>query len=188
MNLSGKGFLLLIFFSVLFPACCFTLNPDTINSVEAQSANAGKTSYSKAMMFTTFGFGPAAMYHFDDQKLAYNIYGGKYWLLNEITGLGLIGEFTSDLEKSHFIGVNINSSFFPLKSDISPYAGVDFGMAFARGSDKNVFGFSIGGSSGAHFFRSSIVQLILQIKALALLKKLPEGYPVTMQIRLGLLF
>lgn len=142
----------------------------------------------KAAPFTTAGFGPANMRRFGDQKLAYNFYGGKLWALKEFMGLGFIGEITSDLESSTQIGTSIVSSYFPFKTDISPYIETDIGIAFARGEETNVFGFSMGTSLGVIFFRSSTVQLNMQIKANILLDKLPDGYPGIFILRLGLLF
>ncbi|HEX3019622.1 MAG TPA: hypothetical protein VHP36_04940 [Chitinispirillaceae bacterium] len=141
-----------------------------------------------AVSFTTVGFGPANMRRFGNDKLAYNLYGGKFWMLNDYTGLGFIGEFTSNLENSHFLGISISSNYYPLKTDISPYAGADIGLAYARGYQKNAFGFSVGTSIGILFFRSSTVQLSTQFKAAVLLDKLPKGHPGSLQFRLGLLF
>jgi hypothetical protein len=141
-----------------------------------------------AVSFSTVGFGPANMRRFGNDKLAYSFYGGKFWLIQEYMGLGFIGDITSDLNGSHMLGISIASNYYPLKTDISPYAGADVGLAFARGDSKNAFGFSLGTSLGVIFFRSASVQLSMQFKATILLDKLPDGYPGTLQARLGLLF
>ncbi len=141
-----------------------------------------------AVSFSTVGFGPANMRRFGNDKLAYSFYGGKFWLIQEYMGLGFIGDITSDLNGSHMLGISIASNYYPLKTDISPYAGADVGLAFARGDSKNAFGFSLGTSLGVIFFRSATVQLSMQFKAAILLDKLPDGYPGTLQARLGLLF
>lgn len=142
----------------------------------------------QAVSFSAVGFGPANMRRFGNDKLAYSFYGGKFWLIQEYVGLGIIGDITSDLDGSHLLGISIASNYYPLKTDISPYAGADVGLAFARGNSKNAFGFSLGTSLGVIFFRSATVQLSMQFKAAILLDKLPDGYPGSLQARLGLLF
>lgn len=142
----------------------------------------------QAVSFSTVGFGPANMRRFGNDKLAYSFYGGKFWLIQEYVGLGFIGDITSDLDGSHLLGISIASNYYPLKTDISPYAGADIGLAFARGNSENAFGFSLGTSLGVIFFRSATVQLSMQFKAAILLDKLPDGYPGSLQARLGLLF
>lgn len=141
-----------------------------------------------AVSFSTVGFGPANMRRFGNDKLAYSFYGGKFWLIQEYMGLGFIGDITSDLDGSYLMGISITSNYYPLKTDISPYAGADVGLAFARGDSKNAFGFSLGTSLGVIFFRSATVQLSMQFKAAVLLDKLTDGYPGSLQARLGLLF
>lgn len=142
----------------------------------------------QAVSFSTVGFGPANMRRFGNDKLAYSFYGGKFWLIQDYMGLGIIGDITSDLDGSYLLSLGIASNYYPLKTEISPYAGADIGLAFARGDSKNAFGFSLGTSLGVIFFRSATVQLSMQFKAAILLDKLPAGYPGSLQARLGLLF
>jgi hypothetical protein len=142
----------------------------------------------QAVSFSTVGFGPANMRRFGNDKLAYSFYGGKFWLIQDYLGLGIIGDITSDLDGSYLLSLGIASNYYPLKTEISPYAGADIGLAFARGDSRNAFGFSLGTSLGVIFFRSATVQLSVQFKATMLLDKLPEGYPGSLQARLGLLF
>lgn len=152
------------------------------------SANTSVIAANKAVSFSTVGFGPADMRRFGNDKIAYSFYGGKFWLISDYMGLGFIGDITTDLEASHLLGVSIASSYYPLKTDISPYAGAEVGLAYARGDQKNAFGFSLGTSLGVIFFRSSTVQLSMAIKAAVLLDELSDGYPGSLQARLGLLF
>jgi len=156
-------------------------NTDTIK----EKSNFAKN---RAVSFSTVGFGPANMRRFGNDKLAYSLYGGKFWFIQEYLGLGFIGDVTSDLDGSHLLGISIASNYYPLKTEISPYAGADIGLAFARGNSKNAFGFSLGTSAGVIFFRSATVQLSMQFKAAILLDKLSDGYPGSLQARLGLLF
>ncbi len=142
----------------------------------------------QAFSFSTVGFGPANMRRFGNDKLAYSFYSGKFWLIQEYMGLGFIGDITTDLDGSHMLGISISSSYYPLKTDISPYAGADIGLAYARGDSKNAFGFSLGTSLGVIFFRSATVQLSMQLKAAILLDELSDGYPGSLLARLGLLF
>lgn len=152
------------------------------------SANKSTIATNKAVNFSTVGFGPADMRRFGNDKIAYSFYGGKFWLISDYMGLGFIGDITSDLEASHLLGISIASSYYPLKTDISPYAGAEVGLAYARGDQKNAFGFSLGTSLGVIFFRSSTVQLSMQFKAAVLLDELSDGYPGSLQARLGLMF
>lgn len=157
---------------------------NTTDSIKEKS----NIAVNRAVSFNTVGFGPASMRRFGNDKLAYSFYGGKFWLIQEYMGLGFIGDITSDLDGSHLLGLSIASNYYPLKTDISPYAGADIGLAFARGDSKNAFGFSLGTSVGVIFFRSATVQLSMQFKAAILLDKLYDGYPGSLQARLGLLF
>ncbi|NLL14825.1 MAG: hypothetical protein GX267_15585 [Fibrobacter sp.] len=162
----------------------FQKRTNTIDTI----TNKSNIAVNQAVSFSTVGFGPANMRRFGNDKLAYSFYGGKFWLIQEYMGLGFIGDITSDLNGAHLLGISIASNYYPLKTDISPYAGADIGLAFARGDSKNAFGFSLGTSLGVIFFRSATVQLSMQFKAAILLDKLPAGYPGSLQARLGLLF
>lgn len=156
---------------------------DTLDSGKKSS-----TTNNNATLFTTVGFGPAIMYNFGNQKLAYNVFGGKFWTMNDLLGLGFTADIISDLENSILISASIASSYFPFKTEISPYVTGETGLGYAHGKDKNAFGLSMAALLGVAFFRNMNVQLNAGIKAAVLLDKFPDGFPGSIQARIGLLF
>lgn len=89
------------------------------------------------------------------------------------------------------LSLTMGAIYLPLKSDVSPYLGFDFGLGFMSFLHEKVrqspFGFIGGLRSGARFFRTSKNQLDLSLGYGFLFRRVVGQMPSYFSIKLGLL-
>ena len=144
----------------------------------------------KALNLRTLGFGPGIPGGMKTNKLTYNFYGGRIWEVAYQAAVRANGELITDFRKAAYLAGNLGMSYYPFKiTQFSPYVGGEMGLGYVhRGTGDNAFGFNMGALAGTILFRTSDVQLSVELKGQILLQDFNAGAPASFSMRLGILF
>ncbi|MBD3316575.1 MAG: hypothetical protein GF344_12370 [Chitinivibrionales bacterium] len=140
----------------------------------------------EALHLVTFGFGPGSFVGLDTDPISYNFYGGYKWEPTAHGAVNVIGDVTTDWGSAVMAMMNIGGDFYPLKTSVSPFIGGDAGLGFVRAEDENAAGFTLSGSVGVVFFRTSNVHLDIVIRNTLHVKEIGGENPYVLVGRVGL--
>lgn len=138
--------------------------------------------------FTSFSFGPGALLNQDAHDVAYHLAGGYFHQAAGNAGIRVVGhgDFTGDRVN---LGAGLGAVAFLPAGELAPFAGADLGFGSAYcGPDGWTSGFALGGSLGVWLFRSSQVQMNIEGRTTVIFADGGDGFPVTLNGSVGLLF
>jgi len=167
-----------------------------VDDVTESEASKGTTRTATVNRWSV-GFGPYSLRSMGLDETAFGLYLGYNWEVKPQVALNLSYESASgekESKTSHMGIFALGANYFFNTSDISPFVGAKFGYGSAQNWSLNTFelasssGFGGGLSAGAHFFRTSRVNLELALSWQFLFTDLKGQRPSTTGIRIGLLF
>jgi len=188
---------------VFFSTAAFSENTasaaDTFQSQQSNRPEVGKITPEEektverriiARNYMALGLGPAGLSGLSSNNLDYLFLYAYYWEVAPWAAIKFKSDNVFDFSKSSFfLSTAIGSNFFLTATNISPFAGVEFGVGLAKKPHFDAaFGFVIGGSVGVAFFRTSSAQLLLDLNVQTLLKKVDNENPDKYSLGISVLF
>jgi len=137
-----------------------------------------------------FGFGPAGTVNVKNEIPCLNVVLGYEW---EIPASNAALRIVYEGASYNFAIFGLNGEYFLSNADISPYVHGTFGWGGfqslnALGDSETGSGFGLGAGGGLRLFRTSSVNLELNLGIHAILRSLGNGIPWTYAARVGILF
>ncbi len=167
------------------------LEEDTLNGTDGINP-ADRTKplpRSQARQYGMLGFGPAGFGNaIDNGQVAYNLYGGYAWDVNQFASIKAFADVTADFVNSVLVSANLGLNFIPFAAEISPFFGASLGLGWGNRGGDNAFGFDIGAGAGLILFRTSTAQMIIDVQGHILLNEIGENFPYNYAVRVGILF
>jgi hypothetical protein len=147
----------------------------------------------ESRQFRYFAIAPAKIDQADNRNLAHRLAFGYIWDSAAQASVKAIGEGVFTLEKPQALVGNfsIGANFYLSPSAIAPFLGADFGYgALLTRSDNaaNASGFSIGGVAGMALFRTSGIQLQVELRKAIIFPEKGSQRPGFSSIGIVLLF
>ena len=143
-----------------------------------------------AYNFTTLGFGPATIKKMGtDNELCYGFFAGRLWEVNPYAAIKANLEFTSEFQHAVMGLIDLGANFYLLNADLAPYLGGDVGFGLGHNANgETPYGFDLGGALGIVLFRTSTVQMSVELKASVVFSTHTNNYPNIYSARLGVMF
>lgn len=143
----------------------------------------------RSLRYGMAGFGPATFRNVEADAAAYNFFGGYLWEVNPYAAMKGILDATTDFNEAILASLNIGANFYPVNADISPLLGASLGLAYIGGSEiDDNFGFDGGFTLGAQLFRTSDIQMLLEVGSIFHFREVDESIPFIYTARIGVLF
>lgn len=135
--------------------------------------------------YKSFGFGPSGLLNLESEELAYLFHVGYIWEVAEKAAVKVKNDYVFDFAGAFLMSLTLGANYYFTATNISPFAGFDFGYGLALPDDGDVRGgFALGGSLGLALFRTSTTQLMADVNYQALLK---EGGPGKISLGISIL-
>lgn len=134
------------------------------------------------------GAGAGVLDNLVSNDLAYQIFAGRIWRLNNFLGAKGVLEATSDFDNSVLASALIGANVYPTRTSIAPYFGAGAGLGYAHEPNTDVFGLDVSGTFGLHLLREAPIEVKVETNANFLFRDINGSMPMTFTGRVGLLF
>lgn len=171
-----------------------------VDTVTESEVNDGSRRY-QATSQKLFRFAAAWPQNMNSNRSAWQVAGGYLWGVDPQFDLGLLADFTFGQEHSdmRFVNFMINMQYYINKSKHAPYliGGLGYGHASVHSkncntvlctSDDTASGLALTGGVGFRFFRTSSVNLAVDLKYETITKNATTGRPGYTTLGLSVFF
>lgn len=142
--------------------------------------------------YAGLGFGPAQLRGLSTSELCYLFQAAYYWEVQPWAAIKIKTDHVFDFSRSEsrfFSNAGIGTNFFLTRTNVSPFAGFDFGFGYAKKPDfDGEAGFVLGGSLGVALFRPSTTQFMLDLNIQTMFKKIEGRNPGKLSLGASILF
>jgi len=134
------------------------------------------------------GAGAGVLDNLVSNDLAYQLFAGRIWRLNNFFGAKSVLEATTDFDNSVLASALVGANIYPTRTSIAPYLGAGAGLGYAHEPNTDVFGFDVSGTFGLHLLRDAPIEVKVETNANFLFRDINGSMPMTFTGRVGLLF
>lgn len=136
------------------------------------------------------GFGPAFFSGMNRGGTGLGVEVARNWAVDSAQ-IRLAGDFAIK-DSAFFANTGIGVNYLFLATDITPYAGAEFGFGVAKSQGDGALsgstngGFTLGFVVGVQLFQYSSVNVDVGVKGTFLLRETDHGHPQVFVVRVGL--